>query len=131
VLFVCVGNSCRSPMAEALARHLAADVIDPQSAGISPLGNVATATRRALLDRGVPADGLTSKGVAAASLMAIDLIINMSGIPGGSLFPNSRVEDWDVEDPYGEDMETYARICEDIEARVLALAGRLRESARV
>ena len=38
VLFICVGNSCRSPMAEALARHLAADVIEPQSAGISPLG---------------------------------------------------------------------------------------------
>jgi len=127
VLFVCVGNSCRSPMAEALARHLAADVIEPQSAGISPLGNVATATRRALLDRGVPADGLSSKGVASAGLIAVDLIINMSGIPGGSLFPNSRVEDWDVEDPYGEDMETYARICEDIEARVLSLAGRLRK----
>jgi arsenate reductase (thioredoxin) len=127
ILFVCVGNSCRSPMAEALARHLAADVIDPQSAGISPLGSVAQSTRRVLLDRGVPADGLSSKGVASASLMAIDLIINMSGIPGGSLFPNSRVEDWDVEDPYGEDMETYSRICEDIEARVLSLAGRLRE----
>jgi len=116
-------------MAEALARHHAADVIDPQSAGISPLGRVAESTRRALLDRGVPADGLSSKGIASATLIAVDLVVNMSGMPGGSLFPNSLVEDWDVEDPYGEDMETYQRICEDIEARVLALAGRLRESS--
>jgi arsenate reductase (thioredoxin) len=115
-------------MAEALARHHAADVMDPQSAGISPLGRVAESTRRALLDRGVPADGLSSKGIASATLIAVDLIVNMSGMPGGSLFPNSWVEDWDVEDPYGEDMETYQRICEDIEARVLTLAGRLRES---
>jgi hypothetical protein len=67
-------------------------------------------------------------GIASATLIAVDLIVNMSGMPGGSLFPNSLVEDWDVEDPYGEDMETYQRICEDIEARVLSLAERLRES---
>ena len=127
MLFVCVGNSCRSPMAEAMARHFAADVIEAQSAGISPLGRVAESTRRALLGRGIPADGLVSKGIASATLIAVDLIINMSGIPGASLFPESRVEDWEVEDPYGEDMETYARICEDIEARVLSLADRLRE----
>ena len=35
-------------------------------------------------------------------------------------------EDWDVEDPYGEDMETYRRICDDIEARVADLAARIR-----
>jgi arsenate reductase len=114
-------------MAEAIARHHAADVIEAQSAGISPLGRVAESTRRALLDRGVPADGLSSKGIASAALVAVELIINMSGIPGSSLFPDSPVEDWDVEDPYGEDMETYSRICEDIEARVLSLAARLRE----
>jgi arsenate reductase (thioredoxin) len=127
VLFVCVGNSCRSPMAEALARHHASDVIDAQSAGISPLGRVADATRRALLGRGVPADGLNSKGIASAALISVDLIVNMSGIPGASLFTGSAYEDWDVEDPYGEDMETYQRICEDIESRVLELAARLRQ----
>lgn len=116
-------------MAEALARHHAADVIDAQSAGISPLGRVAESTRRVLLARSVPADGLSSKGIASATLLAIDLVVNMSGIPGASLFPGSAYEDWDVEDPYGEDMETYGRICEDIEARVLELAARLRQEA--
>jgi protein-tyrosine-phosphatase len=41
------------------------------------------------------------------------------------------VEDWDVEDPYGEDLATYRRICEDIEARVEELAERLRREARL
>jgi protein-tyrosine-phosphatase len=40
------------------------------------------------------------------------------------------VEDWDVEDPYGEDLATYRRICEDIEGRVEELAERLRREAR-
>lgn len=110
-----------------MARHFAADVIEAQSAGISPLGRVAESTRRALLGRGIPPGELASKGIASATLIGVDLIVNMSGIPGASLFPDSPVEDWDVEDPYGEDMETYSRICEDIESRVLSLAERFRE----
>ena len=50
VLFVCVGNTCRSQMAEALARHLAAEVIEPSSAGISPFGRIVDTTRRVLLE---------------------------------------------------------------------------------
>jgi len=127
VLFVCVGNSCRSPIAEALARHTASDVITASSAGISPLGRIQESTRRVLLERGIRADGQFSKSLHDDTLFEpADLIINMSGIPGQSLFAGRNFEDWDVEDPYGEDMETYRRICDDIEARVADLAVRLR-----
>jgi len=127
VLFVCVGNSCRSPIAEAIARHSAADVIDAASAGVSPLGYIAEPTRKVLLERGIRMEGQFSKGINDdAVLHPADLIVNMSGIPGAALFPHSQCEDWDVDDPYGEDMETYRRICDDIEARVAELAARLR-----
>ena len=53
-------------------------------------------------------------------------IINMSGIPGASLFAGSEFEDWRVEDPFGDDVATYRRICDDIEARVADLAARIR-----
>jgi len=131
VLFVCVGNSCRSPMAEALARHSASDVIEATSAGISPLGHVADLTRKILLEKGVNATGLESKGVREAAAVAPNLLINMTGIPGRTIFPDMIVEDWDVEDPYGEDLATYRRICEDIEGRVEELAERLRREARL
>ena len=127
VLFVCVGNTCRSQMAEALARRHAPDVIEPASAGISPFGRVVEPTRLVLLEKGIPIDGQFSKGLSDATLFRPDLVINMTGIPGASLFANSSHEDWDVEDPYGEHLETYRRICEDIEARVQALAARLRD----
>jgi arsenate reductase len=127
VLFVCVGNTCRSQMAEALARRDAADVIEPASAGISPFGRVVEPTRLVLLEKGMQIDGQFSKGLSDATLFRPDLVINMTGIPGASLFAQARCQDWDVEDPYGEHLETYRRICEDIEARVQELAQRLRQ----
>jgi protein-tyrosine-phosphatase len=51
----------------------------------------------------------------------------MSGRPRKFAFREyEKVEDWDVEDPYGADPETYQRICEDIRRRVAALAEELR-----
>jgi arsenate reductase (thioredoxin) len=129
VLFVCVGNTCRSQMAEALARRDAADIIDPASAGISPFGRVVEPTRLVLLEKGMRIDGQFSKGLSDATLFRPDLVINMTGIPGTSLFAHARYQDWDVEDPYGEHLETYRRICEDIEARVQQLAATLRGEA--
>lgn len=126
VLFVCYGNSCRSQMAEALAKKLAADVIEAQSAGVSPLGQIANSTREVLLERGIRIDDHYSKFLTDSSLAEPDLIVNISGLPGQTLFAGRAFEDWDVEDPYGDDMETYRRICDDIEARVRDLAERLR-----
>jgi arsenate reductase len=127
VLFVCIGNSCRSPIAEAVARHAASDVISACSAGISPLGRIQDSTRKILLERGIPFDGQFSKGLNDNTLFQpVDLIINMSGYRGDSLFAGRKYEDWDVEDPYGEDMETYRRICDDIETRVADLSARIR-----
>lgn len=128
VLFVCIGNSCRSPMAEAIARKVASDVMEVASAGLAPLGYVAELTTRTLEANGYSAKGLSSKPIAHESSNKADLIVNMSGRPRGLAFQQfEKVEDWDVEDPYGENTETYQRIFEEIEKRVERLAGRLRK----
>jgi protein-tyrosine-phosphatase len=129
VLFVCVGNSCRSQMAEALARHHASDVIEPSSAGISPLGTIADPTRRVLVERGVSMPGQRSKGTTEADVAAAQLIVNLTGIHGRALFREdvrAPIEDWEVTDPYGDDLGVYRRVCDEIEARILELAARLR-----
>ncbi len=114
-------------MAEALARHLAGDVIEPSSAGISPYGSIVSATRKILQERGIPMDGQRCKGLREAAPMFADLVVNMTGIPGLALFPESKVEDWDVGDPYGEDPGVYRQVCDEIEERVQELARRLRQ----
>ncbi len=128
VLFVCVGNSCRSQMAEALARHHASDVIEASSAGISPLGTISDGTRRVLLERGIDIEGQHSKGHSEAAVESSELIVNLTGIPGKALFrPGLAVEDWDVGDPYGEDIAVYRMVCDEIESLVINLARRFRE----
>ena len=101
-----MGNCVRSQAAEAIARHAASDIIEAESAGIRPLGFIDKTTQSVLLERGISMDGQKSKGLHAHSLLNPDLTVNMSGIPGESLFSDRRFEDWNVPDPFGEDVET-------------------------
>jgi protein-tyrosine-phosphatase len=129
VLFLCIGNACRSQMAEAIARNVAADVIDPSSAGLVPFGEIPSTTLTVLAERGYSAEGQSSKPLRPADLSAVDLVINMSGRSGASIFSEQTpaFEDWDVGDPYGSNLDVYRVIRDQIEARVEELAQRLRD----
>jgi arsenate reductase (thioredoxin) len=129
ILFLCIGNACRSQMAEAIARHRAADVIEASSAGLVPFGQIPDTTLSVLRERGISADGQTSKPLRTEDISAADLVINMTGRAGGTIFTESvtPVEDWDVGDPYGFNLAVYRDIRDQIEARVEELALRLRQ----
>jgi arsenate reductase (thioredoxin) len=130
VLFVCIGNSCRSPMAEAIARKDAALEVEASSAGLAPLGFVAQMTRETLIRNGYSADALESKPISVEAWRSADIVINMSGRPKERAFrfiPRpARVEDWEIDDPYG-DAEKYQGTYESIRLRVHDLAARLRK----
>lgn len=131
VLFVCIGNACRSPIAESVARRDAADIIEASSAGLYPLGRLSEGTKETLLANGYSVDELFSKPLRREALENADLIINLSGERCELVFDDPfKVEDWKVADPYGEDPATYQRILEEIEGRVRLLASRLREDGR-
>ena len=117
-------------MAEALARYDAADVIEPSSAGLHPLGYIAELTKQTLMYNGYSAEGLTSDRLTTAVSDAAEIIINMTGRPREVNFSPSdyeRIEDWIVEDPYDNDPETYQRVFESLKRRVNQLASGLRE----
>ena len=130
VLFVCLGNACRSPMAEAIARSDTWDVIEPMSAGIMPLGFVVEETIETLLENGHLTDGLKSKWLNKVMWDSADMVINMTGRPTELAFRGfsdlTKVEEWRVSDPYGEDHAVYQRIYGEIQERVAQLAERLR-----
>jgi protein-tyrosine-phosphatase len=127
VLFVCLGNACRSPMAESIARRDAADVVESCSAGLSPLGYVPMLTMQTLAANGYSIDGLSSTPITRAVWDSADMVINMSGLAKERAFMDyEKVEDWDVQDPYGSDPVLYQTIYEDIQRRVSELAARLR-----
>ena len=130
VLFVCIGNSCRSPMAEALARHLAPDAIAPSSAGLSPLGYISRPTQTALAEIGISSTGQQSKPLQDNDVASADLLINMAGRSIENLVrPPTRVEQWKVTDPFGCDLAVYRSVRDEIGRRVTELAWRLRGSA--
>jgi protein-tyrosine-phosphatase len=122
-------------MAESIARKVAADILEPTSAGLYPLGSLPETTIHTLLANGCSIEGLHSKPLRRQAMEEADLIINMSG---GSLDYDfhghthenpalaRKVETWKIADPYGEDPATYQRIFEQLESRIVLLAGRLR-----
>jgi protein-tyrosine-phosphatase len=115
-------------MAEAIARYDAADVIEPSSAGLSPLGYVADLTKQTLMRNGYSVAGLTSDVLTREAVDASDIIINMTGKPlEANFWHPQKVEDWIVQDPFGADPETYQRVLEGIKRRVNQLALSLRE----
>lgn len=121
-------------MAEAIARQEGADVIEPFSAGLYPLGRIAEATIDTLEANGYSVDGLSSKSISQEAVREADLIVNLSGTRIDYLVSaepsnprnGQQLENWEVPDPYGADEATYQRILEDIESRVRQLAKRLR-----
>ncbi len=125
VLFVCLGNICRSPMGEALARKYGSDVIVADSAGLSPALVTTPLTRLVLSERNVDLGDHLPKGLDEVDLARFDLIVNMSGVklPSAARVP---VEEWLVKDPYGALEPAYRTACDDIESRVMRLILRLR-----
>jgi protein-tyrosine-phosphatase len=129
VLFLCIGNACRSQMAEAIAKHVASDVIDPSSAGLVAFGEITGPTLVVLSEHGISADGQHSKTLRSEDMSGTELLINMSGRSSAAIFdaPTPPSEDWDVGDPFGFNLAIYRKIRDQIEARVEDLARRLRE----
>ena len=138
VLFICIGNACRSQLAESIARRHAPDIIEPRSAGLRPLGFLPELTTQTLLANNCSIERLSSKPIRLEELQNADLIVNLSGLPlemafNGRFTPatpscemGENVEEWDIADPYGANASLYQQIFREIEERVQQLAGRLR-----
>ncbi len=123
VVFVCLGNSCRSQMAEAWARHLAGDRIEALSAGIRPLGFIASETKEVMAEKGIRLDGQRSKGLDAIDWSQVDVLVNMSGFPAREVvaeFKGKR-HDWKVADPYMDPLESYRSVRDLLERKIRTL----------
>jgi protein-tyrosine-phosphatase len=122
VLFICLGNSCRSIMAEALTRYQCGDRWEAASAGINPLGWVAPETLAVLAEAGVNPAGLRSKGLGEFDLTEFHLLINLSEHSlKGRLPPESaaRVLRRPMPDPYGLGLDRYRRSRDAIDRMII------------
>ena len=124
ILFICIGNSCRSPMAEAITRSLAGDRVAALSAGLSPAGFIAAPTVETLDQMGHRSDGLFSKGLDAIPVGDVDIVVSLLGSECFHVMPRgggARHESWNIPDPFGEDEAFYLRVARDLEGRIARL----------
>jgi arsenate reductase (thioredoxin) len=131
VLFVCIGNSCRSQMAEGFARAYGSDVIIPASAGLSPAMNVARDTRMAMAEKGIDLRDHFPKGIRNLGRAQFDLVVNMSDM---DIFPDqipgAAMVEWDVEDPVFMPYEDHCKVRDRIEVLVMKLVLDLRQESK-
>ena len=129
VIFVCVGNACRSQMAEAFAIRYGSDILDVASAGITPASALPDLTKAVMMDRGISLDGHFSKGTEVFQKMQWDLVVNMSGRQLASL-QGTRTVDWRIADPMGQRQVVHERVRDEIENLVMRLILEFRTEAR-
>ncbi len=127
VLFVCLGNACRSQMAEGFARLYGSDVMDAASAGLTPTMRVPHETVETMAEKNVDVSKHFPKSVTAFPKDHFDLVVNMSGfaVPG---HPQAR--DWNVDDPFGGTEEDYRATRDHVERLVMKLILELRRGKR-
>ena len=127
VAFICVHNSCRSQIAEALGRHLAADVFESYSAGTERKDRInpdAVRLMKALYHIDMEAEGQHSK--LLSDLPPVDVVITMGCNVKCPFLPCQLREDWGLQDPTGQPETIFMETLWQIEAKILQLKERLR-----
>jgi arsenate-mycothiol transferase len=124
VLFVCVKNGGKSQMAAGLMRKIAGDTVDVYSAGTEPGTAVNGLSAQALLEVGVDITGEQPKPVDYGLARDVDLVVTLGREARLDALPETRVENWDTDEPSGRGIDGIERmrlVRDDIAARVQAL----------
>ena len=118
VLFVCVHNAGRSQMAAGLLDRLGGGRVRVRSAGSEPARSLNPTVVEAMREVGIDISREFPKPLSDESVQAADVVITMGCGDACPIYPGKRYEDWDVQDPAGQDLETVRRIRDEIDLRV-------------
>ena len=121
VLFVCVHNAGRSQMAAGWLRHLAGDRVQVLSAGSAPARSLNPVAVEAMAEVGIDIAGNQPRLLSDAAVQESDVVITMGCGDACPFHPGKRYEDWALDDPAGQGIESVRPIRDEIRARVEAL----------
>lgn len=126
VIFVCVGNSCRSQMAQGFFNHWASAYgleVEAESAGTQPEGHVSPEAIDVMSERGIDISHHTSDRVEPHQLENYDYVITM-GCDDRNVCPSTfrgDARDWEIRDPKGRSIEVFRDVRDETEQRVREL----------
>lgn len=125
VLFLCVHNAGRSQMAAGWLRALGGDGVRVYSGGSEPAAEVHPVAIAAMAEVGIDIGGAQPQRWSDEIIRSVDRVITMGCGDTCPVVPGVRYEDWAVDDPAGQDLETVRTIRDDLRARVEKLASAL------
>jgi protein-tyrosine-phosphatase len=121
VLFVCVHNAGRSQMAAGYLQALGGSAVTVLSAGSEPAESLNPEAVAVMAEDGIDISQASPQVLSPDSVKRSDLVITMGCGDVCPVFPGTRYEDWQLEDPAGKDRDTVRSIRDDIKRRVIAL----------
>ena len=125
VAFICVHNSCRSQIAEALGKHLAGDVFESHSAGTETKPQInqdAVRLMKEIYGIDMEANGQHSKLIS--EIPEVDMAISMGCNVGCPFIGRDFDDNWQLDDPTGKPDEEFKVVIKKIEAKILELRER-------
>jgi protein-tyrosine-phosphatase len=125
VLFLCVHNAGRSQMALGWFNHLARDRAVAWSGGSEPGSEINPAAVAAMAEVGIDITGEFPKPWTEEIIKAADVVVTMGCGDACPLYPGKRYEDWELDDPAGQDIAAVRPIREEIRRRVERLLAEL------
>jgi arsenate reductase len=125
VLFVCVHNAGRSQMAAGLVKLRSEGRIHVRSAGSAPAGEINAAVVEAMTEIGVDMSEEFPKPLTDEVVRAADVVITMGCGDACPIYPGKRYEDWVLDDPADQDLESVRVIRDEIDGRVRVLVAGL------
>lgn len=125
VLFVCVHNAGRSQMAAGYLRELGQGRIEVLSAGSQPAEHINPVAVEAMLEDGVDITSEQPKVLTTDAVKESDVVITMGCGDACPIFPGKRYEDWKLDDPAGQGIDSVRPIRDDIKHRVTVLISEL------
>jgi arsenate reductase len=121
VLFVCVHNAGRSQMAAGYLQHFAGDRVTVLSAGSEPKDQINPTAVEAMAEEGIDIAHNVPKILTVQSVVDSDVVITMGCGDACPIYPGKRYEDWALDDPAGQGIESVRVIRDDIKGRIQAL----------
>jgi arsenate reductase len=118
VLFVCVHNAGRSQMAAGFMRELGKDRVEVLSAGSAPKDSINPVAVAAMAELGIDIANQSPKVLTVDAVQSSDAVITMGCGDVCPIFPGKRYEDWVIDDPAGQGIESVRAIRDEIKLRV-------------
>ncbi len=125
VLFVCVHNAGRSQMAAGLVKLRSHGRVHVRSAGSAPGSEINPAVIAAMNELGVDMSEEFPKPLTNEVVRAADVVITMGCGDACPIYPGKKYEDWELDDPAGQDLDAVRQIRDEIDGRVQTLIAEL------